>query len=138
MGRILIYAIPIVITLYALIDALMTPDAQARRLPKLLWLLVIVVIPFAGAVAWLLLGRPRTEPYDRGSGGGGGGGSDRPPAPRLPRAPRAPARSAGAGRRPRVPARAAAGRVGGADASAPRERQRRQEHLSARAQFRPL
>ena len=92
MGRILIYAIPIVITLYALIDALMTPDAQARRLPKLLWLLVIVVIPFAGAVAWLLLGRPRTEPYDRGSGGGGGGGSDRPPAPgcRVPGRRRGP------------------------------------------------
>lgn len=87
MGRVLLYAIPIVITLYALIDALMTPDTQIRNLPKLLWLLVIVVLPFLGAVAWLLLGRPQAEPFDRGGGGGGGGGSDRPGSPRLPGLP---------------------------------------------------
>lgn len=89
MGRLLMYAIPIVITLYAFIDALMTPREQARSLPKTLWIIVILVLPFFGAIAWLLLGRPRTNPYDRGAGGGGGGGGGgrRPSAPRLPGLP---------------------------------------------------
>ena len=88
MARFLLYAIPVVITIYALIDAIMTPGRQARTLPKALWVVLIVVLPFAGAIAWLLLGRPRSEPYDRGNGrGGGGGGGGTPSAPRLPGLP---------------------------------------------------
>ncbi len=90
MGRFLLFAVPFVIMIYALIDALMTPSNQARSLPKLLWLLLIVVVPLLGALAWLFLGRPRTDPYDRGGGwggGGGGGGSDRPYSPRVPGLP---------------------------------------------------
>jgi len=56
--RLLLWAVPIVVTIYALIDILSTPRQQARALPKWLWLLLIVIIPFVGAVAWLLLGRP--------------------------------------------------------------------------------
>ena len=61
MGRFLLYAIPAVVTLYAFIDCLLTPRALARTLPKVVWLLVVVVVPFVGAIAWLLAGRPVAE-----------------------------------------------------------------------------
>lgn len=44
--------------LYCLFDAITTPDEEARNLPKLLWVIIIVLVPLAGGVFWLLLGRP--------------------------------------------------------------------------------
>ena len=61
MLRFLLYAVPLVVTLYALIDAILIPGALARSLPKWLWLVLIVVLPFFGAVAWLVAGRPVRE-----------------------------------------------------------------------------
>ena len=43
---------------YALVDLVTTPRAQVRTLPKVLWL-VVLLVPLLGGVAWLLLGRPR-------------------------------------------------------------------------------
>lgn len=68
MGRFLLYAVPAVVTLYAFIDCLLTPGAVARTLPRWVWLLVVVLLPFVGAVAWLLAGRPVAEPRDLRAG----------------------------------------------------------------------
>lgn len=62
MARFLLYAIPAVVTLYAFIDCVLVPGALTRTLPKWVWLVVIVLVPFLGAVAWLLAGRPAREP----------------------------------------------------------------------------
>jgi Phospholipase_D-nuclease N-terminal len=43
---------------YCLIDAIMTPRAEMRRLSPLTWAILITVLPVVGAVAWLLAGRP--------------------------------------------------------------------------------
>lgn len=94
--RLVLYAIPVIVTLYALIDAIMTPGLAARSLPKPLWIVVIVLIPFVGALGWLFFGRPRRGTYGDGRGGGGGGGGRRPGSPLPPggpgrrRAPSAP------------------------------------------------
>ncbi|WP_283139174.1 PLDc N-terminal domain-containing protein [Rhizohabitans arisaemae] len=51
--------------LYCLFDVITTPDEETRNLPKLLWVLVIVLVPLAGSLLWLLLGRAsrvRTDP----------------------------------------------------------------------------
>lgn len=95
MTRFLLYAIPFVVTIYALIDAIMTPRSQVRGLPKALWLLLVVIIPFVGAVAWLLLGRPPRSRYQGGSGPGGGGGGGGPERPVGPRPPGRPGRRRG-------------------------------------------
>ncbi|CAB4849119.1 unannotated protein [freshwater metagenome] len=58
MIRFLLWAVPVVVTIYALIDIVSTPRQQTRALPKWLWLLLIVIVPFVGALAWLFLGRP--------------------------------------------------------------------------------
>lgn len=43
---------------YCLIDALQTPDSEVRNLPKVVWILLILVIPLIGGIAWLVAGRP--------------------------------------------------------------------------------
>jgi hypothetical protein len=58
MGRLLLYAVPTVIVLYSLIDAIQSRRDDVRLLPKWLWLIVILVVPLLGAFAWLYAGRP--------------------------------------------------------------------------------
>ncbi|MFB7874307.1 PLD nuclease N-terminal domain-containing protein [Nocardia sp. NPDC056064] len=46
---------------YCLVDIVTSPDAGIRHLPKLGWLLVVVLIPTVGALLWLFAGRPVGE-----------------------------------------------------------------------------
>ena len=64
-----------VVALYALIDCVLTPSARVRSLPKAVWLIVIVLIPGLGGLAWLIFGRATT------SGGGPFAGRSQPAAP---------------------------------------------------------
>lgn len=41
------------------LDVLRARPAATRHLPKLAWLAVVLVVPVAGGLAWLLLGRPQ-------------------------------------------------------------------------------
>jgi hypothetical protein len=44
----------------ALISCLSVSDKRAiRRMPRALWVMVILLVPLAGPVAWFLSGRPR-------------------------------------------------------------------------------
>lgn len=43
---------------YCIFDIISTDEALMRNMPKILWLIVVIVIPPVGSVAWLLLGRP--------------------------------------------------------------------------------
>src|SRR5262245_36596072 len=45
--------------IFALIDCIQTPEDEARHLPKLAWIILIVIAPLVGALAWLFAGRPR-------------------------------------------------------------------------------
>lgn len=50
----------LVLWVYCLVDAI-TSDADAvRNLPKPLWVLLVLLLPTAGSLAWLLLGRPQS------------------------------------------------------------------------------
>ena len=44
---------------YALVDVITTDAHLIRNLPKLLWVLVIILVPIIGPLTWLLLGRPQ-------------------------------------------------------------------------------
>jgi hypothetical protein len=47
--------------LYAIFDVVTTDPRNVRNLSKGLWLLIVIVLVGAGAIAWMMLGRPRTE-----------------------------------------------------------------------------
>lgn len=83
--RVLLYGAVLVLSLYALIDCVLTPRPDTRTLPKWLWIVVIVLIPVLGPVAWLLGGRPQRTAVETAST------SPAPkPRPRARRGPVAP------------------------------------------------
>ena len=42
---------------FCIIDVITTPEGGCRNLPKLLWLLIVVILPDVGSIAWLVAGR---------------------------------------------------------------------------------
>jgi hypothetical protein len=68
MLRSLPYLLLMALWLYALVDCLGTPPARTRGLPKVVWLLIVMLLGevAVGPLAWLLLGKRR---YAAGAGG---------------------------------------------------------------------
>ncbi|MDO9457898.1 PLDc N-terminal domain-containing protein [Nocardioides sp.] len=55
---------------YCLVEVIQTPEGSIRNLPKTIWLLLVLLFPFVGSVAWLVAGRPddgprRASAYER-------------------------------------------------------------------------
>lgn len=52
----------LVVTVYALVDLTVTDDRRIRRLNRVLWVVLIVVLPIIGPAAWLWWGKgPRSQ-----------------------------------------------------------------------------
>jgi hypothetical protein len=60
--RLLPFAIEAILLVFGLIDCILADDARVRNLPKWGWILLIIVVPLVGAVAWLIAGRPVNAP----------------------------------------------------------------------------
>jgi hypothetical protein len=60
MGRVavLVFALELLLVVVALISCLSAHDDQVRTLPRLIWVLVILLFPIAGPLLYLLAGRP--------------------------------------------------------------------------------
>ena len=56
-ARYLPFLISLFLTVYALFSCIQTRDKDVPYLPKLLWILLIVLVPFAGPIVWLLMAR---------------------------------------------------------------------------------
>ncbi len=55
---------------FCLVDAIGAPSDRIRNLPKVAWVLLILLFPLVGSIAWLVAGRPesstpRRSPYER-------------------------------------------------------------------------
>lgn len=61
MLRYLPFVLVLALTVYCLVDAIQTDEAIVRGLPKVGWLLLVLVLPVLGPVAWLVAGRPSTQ-----------------------------------------------------------------------------
>ena len=46
--------------IFCLVDVIVTEDSLCRHLPKLLWLLLVLLLPLVGSILWLAVGKPRT------------------------------------------------------------------------------
>jgi hypothetical protein len=45
------------IWVFCIIDVITTPESETRNLPKLLWLLIVILLVDVGSIAWLVAGR---------------------------------------------------------------------------------
>lgn len=89
MLRVLLFVLPLIVSIYAVVDCIQTDESDVRGLPKPFWVLIILFFPLAGAAAWFLAGRPRSGRPARspGSPGFGPHPAAQPPSPKRPLAP---------------------------------------------------
>ena len=68
---VVVVLVGLALLVYCVLSVVATPEEQVQRLPKAAWLLLVLLVPLAGPLAWLLAGRedgaPRTRPYVRGA-----------------------------------------------------------------------
>lgn len=48
----------LVVAIVTIIDVAKAPENEVRHLPKPLWLVIVILAPFLGAIGWFLAGRP--------------------------------------------------------------------------------
>jgi hypothetical protein len=44
--------------IFCIIDVITQPEHEIRNLPKLIWLLIVILLADIGSIAWLIAGRP--------------------------------------------------------------------------------
>jgi hypothetical protein len=61
MARLGIYLGPVVLVLwiFCVVDVIVARDDEVRYLPKWGWLVLVLLFPLVGSIAWLVAGRPR-------------------------------------------------------------------------------
>ncbi|WP_267244970.1 PLD nuclease N-terminal domain-containing protein [Streptomyces sp. PR69] len=59
MLRALMFLVPLALTIYAFIDCLNTPEDEAKHLPKIAWVFIILLFWIVGPVVWLAAGKTR-------------------------------------------------------------------------------
>ncbi|MFD3330809.1 PLD nuclease N-terminal domain-containing protein [Streptomyces sp. NPDC058701] len=74
MLRYLPFLLIIGLTIYTFIDCLNTPEEEVKHLPKVVWVIIILLFSIVGPVVWLFAGKKRSAV---GGGGGFGGGRAR-------------------------------------------------------------
>jgi hypothetical protein len=81
------FVILLAIWLYCLLDAITSDESRVRNLPKMAWILIVLLLLDVGAILWLIAGRPRGTaagaPYrvDRGNRRGPTAPPTRRPSP---------------------------------------------------------
>jgi hypothetical protein len=63
--RFLPFLISLALSVYALFSCIQTPDEDVPHLPKLVWIVLIVFVPFVGPIVWLLMLRAHLGRRDR-------------------------------------------------------------------------
>ena len=55
----LVYVLPIALTIYAIADISRTDDSNIKLLPKWAWVLISILVGIIGPLAWLIAGKNR-------------------------------------------------------------------------------
>ncbi|WP_371497706.1 PLD nuclease N-terminal domain-containing protein [Kitasatospora sp. NBC_00374] len=50
---------------WAFIDCLTTPEDEVRYLPKVVWVIIVLLFPLVGSIAWLVVGKDRRSARSR-------------------------------------------------------------------------
>lgn len=61
MARLGLFVGPVILVLwiFCVIDVVVSRDDEVRHLPKWGWLVLVLLFPLVGSIAWLAVGRPR-------------------------------------------------------------------------------
>ncbi|MFD9356917.1 PLD nuclease N-terminal domain-containing protein [Streptomyces sp. NPDC060031] len=60
MLRYLPFLLIIALTIYTFIDCLNTPEEEVKHLPKVIWVIIILLFSIVGPVVWLFAGKKRS------------------------------------------------------------------------------
>jgi hypothetical protein len=60
--RVLPFAVELALLVFCLVDCIQADPARIRNLPKGVWILLVIVLPLVGGVAWIVAGRPVRAP----------------------------------------------------------------------------
>jgi hypothetical protein len=60
MLRVLMFLVPLALSVYAFIDCISTKDDDVRHMPKPLWAILVLLFPLVGSISWIIAGKKRT------------------------------------------------------------------------------
>ena len=83
----LLLVLEILLVLVALIDCLSTEQDAVRNLPKIVWVILILLFSPIAGIAWFIAGRPRRQHVGSAGARKPGGGSPEHQRPGRPMAP---------------------------------------------------
>jgi hypothetical protein len=63
----LVFLVLFAFWVWAILDVIATDSGLCRNLPKGVWLILVLLLPDIGSLAWLLLGRPEKGSWKPGS-----------------------------------------------------------------------
>ncbi|MFF2621727.1 PLD nuclease N-terminal domain-containing protein [Oerskovia jenensis] len=89
MSRVLLTLLAVGLAVYALSDCATSDENDRSGIPKGLWIVMIIFLPFVGPLAWILVSRTQRARHAT-RGGSPAPGRARPGARRRPAAPLAP------------------------------------------------
>jgi hypothetical protein len=63
MARLLVILPFVVLALdvFAIVDVILTDQSRVRALPKVVWVILIVLVPVVGALLWFFIGKERRD-----------------------------------------------------------------------------
>lgn len=62
-------ALTLLLMIGALADIITRDQSQVRHLPKLVWIILVILIPLVGSILWFVVGHEYAAPADRGTFG---------------------------------------------------------------------
>ncbi|KUN26609.1 hypothetical protein AQJ23_15770 [Streptomyces antibioticus] len=60
MLRVLMFLVPLALSIYAFIDCISTQDEDVRHMPKPLWAILVLLFPIVGSISWMIAGKKRS------------------------------------------------------------------------------
>jgi hypothetical protein len=61
----LLWVLPLALTVYAVVDCAIDDEVERTSIPKLFWIILIVLVPYVGPLSWLILAKfakPKSRP----------------------------------------------------------------------------
>jgi hypothetical protein len=60
-----LYVLPLALMIYALIDCAQDDDVERTSVPKALWIILVIILPYFGPIAWFAVSKIARPPLYR-------------------------------------------------------------------------